>query len=60
MRSLQLLPLNINGYNNILTTWICMLMAYYIYNFPHHLDYILNIFIWTSLEATTTYNNLTI
>ena len=29
-------------------------MAYYVYNFPHHLDYILDIFIWTSLEATTT------
>ena len=54
MRSLQLLALSINGYNNILITWICMLMAYYVYNFPHHLDYILDIFIWTSLEATTT------
>ena len=54
MRSLQLLLLSINGYNNISITWICMLMAYYVYNFPHHLDYILNIFIWTSPEATTT------
>ena len=60
MRSLQLLLLSINGYNNISITWICMLMAYYVYNFPHHLDYILNIFIWTLAEVITTYNNLTI